>query len=227
MRHNSPTAAFQRATGRQPQRVGEFSESMKRSPGEVLPPQAMFHYWHPDRLGVEHCSHDFDDKLKAIHHGLHACRPPANVPAPADQRWIIWQRDATQRNKLCPGWKLLFLWPSPQDSEPIPLDHRVFANLAIINPARYRNATEYFDTVIAASLIEDKAAYERNWQQHRKDVQADYRDARKIKNIGAGNKFALHHDGGVVPSRGEQNWVRERQKHMLPSEVIRQSRNRG
>ena len=34
----------------------------------------------------------------------------------------------------------------------------------------------------------------------------DYIDFLQIKNIGEGNKFALNHDGSVVPSAGEMIW---------------------
>ena len=37
--------------------------------------------------------------------------------------------------------------------------------------------------------------------------------------IGQGNKFALHHDGTIVPSRGEVNWTQERSRWQVPGHI--------
>jgi hypothetical protein len=211
--------------GRDPRRVAPFRMPVTATPAPKLPPAAMFHFWHPERDGVEHAPKPFDRELKLIHPGLFAVRPPAAVPKPCDQRWIIWQRDASIKFWMCQGWKLLFLWP-PKDYDPIPLDHRVFANLAIIDPRRYASSVAYFDTIVKQLATEQESRNDEHRQylhDKRRDLQATW----KISSAGRGNRFALHHDGTIVPSRGEANWTRERERLILPSDVARERRERG
>lgn len=221
----SHSNAFRTAMGRRPQRTAPFQMPINKAPEPKLPPGALFWFWHPERDGVEHSPRAFDVQLKAIHPGLFATRPPAGAPKPCDQRWIIWQRDETQKNRVCPGWKLLFLWP-PKDYDPIPLDNRVFANLAIIDPRRYASSREYFDGIVA-NLQREHQAREDSHHQYLADSRKEFFETHKIKNIGRGNKFALHHDGTILPSRGEQNWAREREHLMLPADVQRERKERG
>ena len=44
------------------------------------------------------------------------------------------------------------------------------------------------------------------------DRAKDYRQFTAIKNIGKGHKFALHHDGTLIPSRGEMSWQKDLDK---------------
>lgn len=215
---NTPSRAFQNATGRLPGRVHPFTQETPK-PLAKLPPEAMFHFWHPEREGVELCPRDFDDTLKTISPDLFICRPPARVPRPADQRWIVWNRRPANQYWLCPGWQLLFLWP-PTEYEPIPLDNRVFANLAAIDARRYPSAVHYFDRIVNQTMRE-KGAQRKADANYRGDRNKDYWDATKIKNIGHGSKFALHHDGTVMPSRQEQNWLRSRGAFLPGEEAAR------
>jgi len=216
-------AGFRHAMGRDPGKVNPFQMPVSSRTPVPLPPAALFHYWHPEREGVEHCPKEFDRPLKLVHPGLYITRPPSGTPKgdkhAADQRWIVWQRNPSTRHPLCPGWSLLFLWP-PRDYEPIPLDNRIFANLAIINPLRYKGGIDYFNRVIAAGMEKDAERNEAAQHQYRHDRRKDYIEATKIKNIGKGNKFALFHDGGTIPSRGEENWLHELGA-FLPADVIK------
>ena len=215
---------FKRAMGRYPQRGTPFALSVDKGTAK-LPPAALFHYWHPEREAVELCPREFDRQLKQIHPGLACCRPPAAVPAPCDQRWILWQRDETIRYYLCRGWKLLFLWP-PKDFDPIPLDNRVFANLAIIDPRRYTSSVAYFDTIVNR-LQNEHDGRDADHRTYLHDRWKDLSDTWKISSAGRGNRFALHHDGTVLPSRGERNRTRERKHLILPSDIERERQERG
>lgn len=212
----SPSAAFERVMGRRPGKVNPFGLEPQRT-AKPLPAAALYHYWNPDREGVEHAPKDFLRQLALVHADLACVRAPMNVPAPCDSRWMVWVKKPEVRYWLCPGWNLLFLWP-PKEYAPIPLDNRIFANLAIIDSRKYGTALQYFDTIVE-DLKQTKARQAKSANEYREDRKRDYWDATKIKNIGHGSKFALHHDGTVAPGRGEQNWLRERGAY-LPDDVV-------
>lgn len=186
--------------------------------GKPLEPAVLYHYWHPDREGVEPCPKPFASELRAFHQDLAICRPPGQAPT-ISRPWLVWYRKPAVTHKLSPGWLLLFVWQTRQ-LQPLPLDSRIFANLYSISRMAFPSGAAYFDSVVktmqadkAQALAKDKSnvdAQKREYMQHR-----------KITNIGRGNKFALHHDGSIVPSRGEANWTRDTEMQRMPGELAK------
>jgi hypothetical protein len=170
--------------------------------GQPLDREMLPYFWHPDRLTVECCPADFDAKLKAIHPGLACTR------FPIENKWILWSRKPDITHPLCPGWLLLFVWED-EEHNPLPLDNRVFYNLYRRDPRRYRSCVEYFDLAMA-ELKDAKDRRAKDEDSLSRDRGRDFRNYTKIKNIGHGAKAALHHDGSVIPSRGERNWLHDR-----------------
>jgi len=203
-------------------RVGELRTAIRSS--TPLDPGALIHFWHPDREGAEQAPAEFRRELALVHEDLAIVRPPPGAPLPTPRKWLVWYRKPTIRHPLCPGWLLLFVWP-PDPYDPIPLDNRIFANLYMIDARRFGNGGQYFDRIVAG-LERDKARKDARDKQYRQDRVRDYWESTKIKNIGAGNKFALHHDGTIVPSRGERAWTAERAAAMLPESVTRDRERR-
>lgn len=203
-------------------RVGDIRTPL-RSP-TPLDPGALDHYWHPDREGVERCPADFQRELALVHHDLAIVRPPAGAPLPHPRKWLVWYRKTSITHRLCPGWLLLFIWP-PEPYEPIPLDNRVLANLYMVDARRFGNGAQYFDRIVA-QMESEKEHQQAQEKAFRDDRIKDYWESTKIKNIGHGSKFALHHDGTVVPSQGERAWTAERADRMLPESVARDRRRK-
>lgn len=221
--------AFRSLVGRDPGRV-PFGTLQPKTP-KPLPPEALYHWWHPDRDGSEPCPKHFDVQLKEVHKDLAICRPPANAPT-ASRAWIVWYRVPRITHYLCPGWQLLFVWQAknednPQNVQltPLPLDARIFANLMRVSAKQFGNAVKYFESVVA-TMKADKQKQNDEQKQYRDDRRKDYWQSTKIKNIGRGNKFALHHDGSVVPSRGEANWLADQGDRAMPGDVAKARKNR-
>lgn len=225
--------------GRDPGRVNPFTIPVqKRAEGatEPLDPGALYHFWHPDREGVEHAPADVTRRLLDIggvdHEGrpvLSCCRPPAGAPIRC-RGWNVFFRKPEITHRLSPGWMLILAWNDGAEPHPRPLaiDNRMYANLHLqsLKGGRetlgrdFRNAEEYW-TGIVQQLKHDKARDEEAQRNYRHDRAEDLRQTYKISTAGRGNRFALHHDGTILPSRGEQSWIRERAKHALPSDVLR------
>lgn len=223
-RRRSGPAAFQQAMGRRPARVGmggqPFHEPITSVP--TLDRAALPFYWHPQRHGVEEAPAWFAAQLAGMHADLRCVRPPANAPLPY-RAWTMWYRKPSITHALCPGWLLLFEWVSPTN-EPLPLDNRVLANLYLRSRRAFPSAVKYFDRCMQTSQ-ERKARRKATFNQESRDRRREYLDFMQIKNTGTGNKFALHHDGTVVPSRGQQNWMQETRAR-LPSSVVRDRERR-
>lgn len=164
------------------------------------------HYWYPQRFGVEFAPRDFRARLKR------EFGPDIEVTWwKTGQRWLIWQRDPSIQYHGCPGWSMKMVWKGWNDRF-LPLDERVFANLFARQLWRYPGAGKGYFARIESELEREQAT---RVKDSKADVNAKARelaDDRKIKNIGHGNKFALHHDGTMVPSRGELNWHQELQR---------------
>lgn len=221
--------AFRQIVGRDPGAV-PFGKLQPATP-KALPPEALYHFWHPDRDGVEPCPKAFDRRLKDVHADLAICRPPTNAPT-ASRAWIIWYRVPRITHHLCPGWQLLFVWQAKDESnpakvvcEPLPLDERVFANLMRVSAKQFGSAVKYFDSVVA-TMRADKERRTKADTDYRQDRTKDYWQSTKIKNIGAGSKFARHHDGSVVESRGGVNWNADRGDRDMPADVAKARKNR-
>ncbi len=207
---------FRRLTGRNPGQVGAITVTpQKLSPLDI---GGVPHYWHPERPGVEHAPAAFAKQLAAVHRDLCIVKPPTGAPLPPQFHcWTLWVRQPRITQRLCPGWQLLLPWS--YYGRPLPLDERLFAAIAHFDRRHLgENAVQYFDRIIR----ERDRGRERAADSNRKDTVAEAReffDFTKIKNIGRGNKFALHHDGSVLPSRGERNWTRENERRLLPKKV--------
>lgn len=210
-------AKFRHLTGRDPGQVGEIRVAPQQL--KALDAGGVPHYWHPEREGVEPCPADFAAKLAAIHPDLRMVRPPTRAPLPTQfQCWTLWTRKREITHRLCPGWQLLLPWSFY--GKALPLDERVFAAIAHFDSRKLgENAVQYFDRLIR----ERDRDREKADVSHRADVVSDATDFAqftKIKNIGRGNKFALHHDGTVLPGRGERAWTRENERRMLPKRML-------
>src|SRR5262245_8698120 len=124
--------SFQQAMGRAPMRV-PYARLQPATP-TPLPPEALYHFWHPEREGVEPCPDWFVDRLASVHRDLRVVRPPANAPL-ASHAWLVWFKQPRITHWLSPGWQLLFVWQQREEIDgqtrltPLPLDERVLANL--------------------------------------------------------------------------------------------------
>lgn len=224
---------FQQIMGRRPGKVGRVTKPISTY-RKALDPGALYHFWHPDREGVEVASEDVCARLLEIggvddqgRPKLACVKPPTGAPIRC-RCWLVFYRKPEITYWLSPGWLLVLAWHNRREPIPTPLaiDDRLYANLYLqslkggreIYGHDFDTARKYYDHIIMV-MERDKARYERERQQYQDDRGHDYWDATKIKNIGHGSKFALHHDGTVFPSRNEQNWLLERGRY-LPKDVV-------
>lgn len=214
MPRRSPLTSFRRTFGRNPGRTRLYRVPVVKK-SDPLPPESMEQYWHPGRFGVEPAPAAFAAKLKAISPDLAACRPPANAPLP--HKWLVWYRRPRVKHWLCPGWLLLFVWP-PDPHEPLPLDNRVLANLYQISRFRFGSAVEYFDHCVKQKA-EAKQKRKDKFDAETRLRRREYLNSMKISNIGRGNKFAMHHDGTLIPSKAQLAWMKETRKQRWPKEM--------
>jgi hypothetical protein len=190
---------------------------------KALPPAALDHYWHPERDGVEQAPEDFRRSLAEVSDKLAVVRPPAGAPLTKPRAWLVWYKKPAVKHPLCPGWSLMFDWR--YKDQPLPLDNRVIANVWMMS-VRAKGADgrelgssiKYFEKIVS-DLAKQKAAKEKHHRDDRRDRQGAMQDFYKIKNIGRGNKFALHHDS-VHASKGEQLWRKQTARSRMPSEVL-------
>lgn len=190
---------------------------------DPLPQEALDHFWHPNRPGVEQAPADVRKMLAEIHPKLRCVRPPAGAPMHHGYHpWIVWFEYPETTHPLCPGWKLVLVWRNPDTMEPLPLDGRLYGNLYMIHPKMFRSAVAYFDTCVAQLAREDKARKE--FSRNRSyDMTKELEDSRKIKNIGHGSKFAMHHDGTNIAGRGDIDWATATMYDRLPPEIRRRA----
>lgn len=223
--------AFEQQMGRRPRRVPYASYVPATPP--PMPAEAMMHFWHPDREGVEPAPGHVREELARIHTDLALCRPPANAPV-ASRAWAVWYRKPEITYWLSPGWMLFFVWQSRDDVDgktvltPLPLDSRLYANIyrfSALGQSEFSNAKGYFESVVQG-MQREKAAQAKADEQYRHDHAHDFWQSTKIKNIGHGSKFAAHHDGSVVPSRGDIARMLDRGDRDMPGSVQRAERER-
>lgn len=208
---------FGRPVGQVLPKDGPIALTPKREP--ALDRGHLIHFWHPDRDGVERAPNDFLARLRAVKSTLMVVRPP--VAAPVPYCWYLWEQRPNVTHALCPGWFLLLPWSL--DGRALPLDEKFFAALWHFDPRNCGGAVKYFDRVIA-ERDRKRAEGERHYRDERLAQQKDFLRSRRISTAGRGSKFAMHHDGSVVPSRGELAWTIENQRHTLPSEIVTQQR---
>lgn len=208
-----------------PRRVMPFNMDISSGrPTKPLPPAALDVYWHPERDGVEPAPEHIRQELARISDRLAIVRPPGNAPLTASRAYLVWYRKPSVTHRLCPGWSLMFDWRG-RDGAPLPLDERVFANIWMASTRakgedrrELGSAIKYFESIVK-DLQRKRASKEKTHQNDRRDHQRDMQDFWKIKNIGSGNKFALHHDG-ISASVGELLWRQQTARRRLPSEVL-------
>lgn len=193
---------------------------MKPNLGPVAPQASMQHYWHPNRAGVEHAPESFQRQLHEMHPDLHCCRPPVNAPVADGSAWLFWYRRPRVTHRLCPGWLLLFAWRNSATNQPEPLDARCFAVLYGSSAMKFGSGAEYFKRAVEEKMADAKKSRDRAFQSHRRAKQRELTDSHRITSAGTGSKFARHHDGSVVPSRGDLNWHLDNRRRILPPELI-------
>lgn len=177
------------------------------------------HYWHPDRDGVEHAPEDFQRDLALISPDVKVVRPPAGAPLYFKRAWLVWYRCPRVTYELSPGWLMLVDWRN-QHGEPMQLDQRVFSYLYSISAMKFGSGRKYFEFCVAEKKREDDAK-ERDYTNERRDRQKDYRRFTQVKNIGAGNKFAKHHDGTIFPGPNALAMHLQERRRVIPSAVAK------
>lgn len=198
---------------------GQYTAPVRPKEAE-LSREGLDHYWHPDREGAEPCPEDFALLLREVSSDIAITRPPARAPLTRARAWLIWYRKPSITHPLSPGWMLLFDWRSPAGA-PLPLDNRVLANLYMMSARVFESGRKYFEHCVE-EMNRTKASRERTYQDDRKERQRDYFQSTKISNLGKGNKFALHHDGTLLPTRGHMAHYLEQRKSVIPSEMVRE-----
>jgi hypothetical protein len=191
----------------------KFGVPLNIHKGKVPGPEVLPWYWNPDCPYVEHPPKAFADQLKALDPGLRA------VYSKVHERWLIWQQSPSSRNSLCPGWKLIFFWEHPVTKGYLPLNELVFDNLYRVDRNRYSSGVAYFEQM-EAKVAAARAAKDKAYTDERQARQKEMVDSFKISNLGTGSKSALHDQGTIVPSRGEQQWRNQTAKWRMPKEVL-------
>lgn len=212
---------FKELIGRRPRKRRPFNVAPAQA--KALPMEALDQYWYPERPGVELPPAEFQARLAEISPLLQACLPPANAPLALERAWLVWMKQPRVTHRLCPGWWLLFDWRHHFNDGRKPkaietLDNRVLANLYMMMPRRFGGAVKYFDHCVAEMQREKQYKEQKNTEDSH-DRQNDFHASTKISTAGSGSKFARHHDGTVLPSRGADDWHRQNRKHLIPKEV--------
>lgn len=219
-------STFRRHMGRMPGKTKPFSVQAVK-PYKSAPQAILQHYWHPERTGSEPAPEDIRLKLANIHPDLAICRPPPRAPVRVNC-WLVWYRCPRVTHVLSPGWLLLFPWHDNATPEPSPLpldDDRVFANIYSRSTFQFPNARVYFDAIVA----DMKKTSDAKENLHKDDLdqrRKSFYDFTKISTAGRGNKFALHHDGTILPGRGERNWLNDIAYQRMPDESRREFKDR-
>ena len=186
-----------------------------------LPDEAMDHYWHPDRPGVEQAPDWFQRDLRSIDKDdrVRVVRPPESAPLYQPRAWLVWYRKPAVTHYLSPGWLMLREWRDVRH-EPLSLDVRVFSYLYSVSAQQFGSGKGYWNHCVS-EMKREKDAKNKVHTDGNHDRMEDYRQFTQIKNIGSGSKFSAHHDGTVVPSRGHANWLAERRRRLIPGDVAR------
>lgn len=195
-----------------------FTTAVETSTPDALPDEAMDFYWHPDRDGVEWPDDGFQRDLALISPDVKVVRPPDGAPLYFKRAWLLWYRKPKVKHYLSPGWLMLREWRT-NGGEPMVLDQRVFSYLYSVSARVFGNGQRYWEHCVREAA-KDKEAREKVHRDGNHDRVEDYRQYMQIKNIGAGNKFSLHHDGTIEPGRGQTNWLAERRKRMIPGDTL-------
>ena len=214
---------FGQGLGRKPMKLGYGGERTSipiDTDTSELDAGGIDHYWHPDRDGVEQAPEAFARELAAISPDVKIVRPPENVTLYNKTRaWLLWYRCPRVTHHLSPGWLMLRDWRDSK-GQPLPLDGRVGSYLYSVSARAFGSAKKYFDHCVE-EMKREKASREKTYTDDRRDRQSEFADSLMIKNIGTGNKFARHHDGAILPSRGERNWSAQNRTRSIPSSLAK------
>lgn len=179
-------------------------------------PEHEFVYWHPNREGAEPAPETIMREIRLIHPGLRI------VKSPVHQRWLVWFPSPAVQHPLCAGWQLVLVWEHPRTGEYLPLSVELLGfNLYLLSRDHIGGnnpALRHFERV-QDEIQRKRAARDRQYHENRRAEQRELLDGRRISTAGAGNRFAMHHDGSVVPSQGEINWRLETEKWRIPKHL--------
>lgn len=209
---------------RRPHEREQFTVPLNQHTGPPPPPDVLPWYWDPQREGVKPPPAAFARQLREIDPDLRVCFNPVL------ERWVLWFKNPRIGTEpgfpafLRPGWQLLMIWEHPISHDYLPLTELLFHNIYVISRGRIGGAKQYYDR-IQANIEREKAERDATYQNDRQAQQADFRSSLQISSAGRGNRFALHHDGGLVASPGEQAWRRETRKTRLGAEHLKQEAN--
>lgn len=203
---------------KRPSEREHFSIPLQKPSGPKPGPEVLPWYWNPNRESSVKAPAEFSRKLHAIDPDLET------VFSPVHERWLIWVKNPRITHWLCRGWQLLYLWEDPRTHEFLPLNELVFHNLMLIDSSKYANAQAYYDRV-QARIEEAKEERDKAYTAERRTRQEEMRQSHQISNLGTGSKAALHHDGSIVPSQGQQAWLDQTRKWRLPSELLKREQD--
>ena len=191
---------------RRPHERDTFGVPLNQHTGPKPGPEVLPWYWHPDRDGAQPPPAAFAKQLAEIDPDIKVCFSPVH------ERYLIWVRNprigadpASTAHWMCKGWQLLMLWEHPTTHEFLPLSELLFHNLVLIRATSHPSAVAYFNK-IQDGIDKAKASLNASIDNDREAQQADWRQSMQISTAGKGNKFALHHDGTMVPGPAEQAW---------------------
>lgn len=144
-------------------------------------------FFSPRLAGVLFAPDSFRDRLKSeMGEELDATWNPIL------ERWQLWMKAPQVSNKLCAGWKLLFIHNGP-DGGYLPLDERVFARLYSASVAKWGSGKKYMEHILA-EMDREKAAYEKKATADAIDASMPYYDHSQIsismRGQSNGSKFA-------------------------------------
>lgn len=148
----------------------------------VKGPEYNLWYWSPSNVAAQFAPDWFRKQVKAIEADIEV------TWSPIAERWLIWIRDPKVQNKLCQGWRLLFVHHD-EDRQYLPLDERVMARLYLIDATRNGGSRAYFARIMA-EYERDEAKKRENLRQDAIDRAMPYFEYSQIKNIGTGSKFS-------------------------------------
>lgn len=158
---------------------------------KALDPATSWSFFHPNRVDARFAPADFrarvrdlDPNLEIVWHQLH-------------QRWCVWVRNPRVRNRMCPGWQMLFP-VRYADGAFMPLDERTLAAIYDRSARKWGNGLQYWNR-IQDEIRHDYVQGQKNRSECVGQQARDRWNFAQIKvGYGAsnGSKFSQHHAGG-------------------------------
>jgi hypothetical protein len=186
-----------------------LAKTEKKGP-EVLP-----WWWHPDNPQAGRAPQAVVDRLRAIN-------PDLGITfSKVHERFIVWHRKPENRNPICPGWGLLFLWETGDTHEFLhPEDPRLIAQLFLIDRNRYGRAEDYFNQVMG-EIRAKREAREKAVADLNADEQQALASMTTISTAAKGNRFSQFHSGTVIDSPSQAAERQRTAKFRLPPEMVK------